>query len=137
MVAEIKLASYPIHASVKDRLHPDYVAWYNKHLLYQTPAHHLPISVSRAAGTAAVCNSDPLPVGTVQDIHISRQDRGPDIAIRCFTPEGTPPSTGWPLVLYFHGGGWVFGNIDSENTICTHICVRARAVVIPTEYRSA
>ncbi|KAI1624931.1 alpha/beta hydrolase fold-domain-containing protein [Exophiala viscosa] len=137
MGAQIQLESYPIHSSVKDKLHPEYVAWYNKYLLHQQPAHQLPISVSRAARSAAVSSSDPLPVGTVQDLYVSRRDRGPDIPIRCFIPEGAPPSNGWPLVLYFHGGGWVFGNIDSENTICTHICVRARAVVITTEYRLA
>lgn len=141
MAVQIQAHSFPLHPSVKDRLHPEYVAFYNKHLLNLPPAHCLPLSVSRAGGNAIACHSDPLPVGRVQDICIPQRARqetnGPDIPIRCFTPQGTPPSSGWPLVLYYHGGGWVFGDLSTENNVCTNICNRARAVVITTDYRSA
>ncbi|KIW60406.1 hypothetical protein PV05_00622 [Exophiala xenobiotica] len=141
MAVQIQAHSFPLHPSVKDRLHPEYVAFYNKHLLNLPPAHCLPLSVSRAGGNAIACHSDPLPVGRVQDICIPQRARqetnGPDIPIRCFTPQGTPPSSGWPLVLYYHGGGWVFGDLSTENNVCTNICNRARAVVITTDYRLA
>ncbi|KIX08220.1 uncharacterized protein Z518_02876 [Rhinocladiella mackenziei CBS 650.93] len=138
MVAQIQHPPYPLHPSVKDRLHPDYVAFYNKYLLNQQPVHYQAIAISRCSGKVIPTNTEPLPVGMTQDISISRQDTcGPNISIRCFTPQGCPPSSGWPLVLYFHGGGWVFGDINTENTICTNICVRAKAVVITTDYRLA
>ncbi|KAL6248445.1 hypothetical protein RBB50_004700 [Rhinocladiella similis] len=138
MGVQTRAPCYPLHPSVRDRLHPDYVAFYNKHLLNQHPAHFLPLSVSRAKGNNIPCNGDPLPVGEILDRKISRRETsGPDIAIRCFIPQGQPPNCGWPVVLYYHGGGWVFGDLDSENNICTHICNRARAVVITTDYRLA
>lgn len=85
-----------------------------------------------------MCNSDPLPVGKTEDISISRQESsGPLVPIRCFIPEGEPPGAGWPVVLYFHGGGWVFGDLGTENNVCTNMTVRAKSVVITTDYRSA
>ena len=78
-----------------------------------------------------------MPVGQVQDYPIRRQStQGPDVVVRIFVPDGQPPSqAGWPAMLYFHGGGFVLGNIDTENTVCTHMCMRARCVVITTDYR--
>jgi triacylglycerol lipase len=129
--------SFPLHDSVKDRLDPEYVAYYNKYLSNQKPAHLLPLTLSRL-GNNNVPNptGEPLPVGNQQDISIPRQvSSGPEVRVRCFVPDGEPPSFGWPLVLYIHGGGWVFRDISTENTFCTHMCVRARAVVITTDYR--
>ncbi|KIY01373.1 uncharacterized protein Z520_02925 [Fonsecaea multimorphosa CBS 102226] len=138
MVAQLNQPPYPLHPSVKDRLHPDYVAFYNKYILNAQQVHHLPVSVARGTPGVPPCHSRPLPVGRVQDVYISRRETvGPNILLRCFTPPGTPPPSGWPLVLYYHGGGWVFGDIDTENTVCTNICVRAQAVVITTDYRLA
>ena len=129
---------YPLHHSVKNRLHPEYVAFYNKYILYAPPVYDLSIDVARISGGVPPSHSLPLPVGNIQDISISRQETtGPNIPIRCFTPPGSPPRSGWPLVHFYHGGGWVFGDIDSENTVCTNICVRSRTVVITTDYRLA
>jgi acetyl esterase/lipase len=38
-------------------------------------------------------------------------------------------------MLYYHGGGWVLGTIDTENAVCTNMCVRSNSVVITTDYR--
>lgn len=138
MVAQIHHPPYTLHPSVKDSLHKEYVDFYNKYLINNPPVHHLPLSVGRGGGQYIVCHSKPLSVGNTQDVSIHRRKTfGPDIRIRCFTPPGTPPRPGWPLVIYHHGGGWVFGDINSENTICTNMCIRANAVVITTDYRLA
>jgi len=59
------------------------------------------------------------------------------VVVRCFTPEGEKPAAGWPVFLYYHGGGWVLGNIDTENTVCTNICKRSNCVVVSVDYRLA
>jgi acetyl esterase/lipase len=138
MVAQIHHPPYPLHASVKDRLHPQYVAFYTKYLQDQQPVHLLPLAASRGESKVLPGHSRPLPVGKTEDVTVSRREScGPSVPIRCFTPPGAPPQAGWPLVLYVHGGGWVFGDIGTENTVCTHMCLRARAVVITTDYRLA
>lgn len=40
-------------------------------------------------------------------------------------------------MIYLHGGGWVLGNIDTENTVSTNLCGRAGYVVISVDYRLA
>ena len=45
-----------------------------------------------------------------------------DLAYRLYRPEGTGP---FPLVVYFHGGGWVLGAHDSDDPFCRDLCVRS------------
>lgn len=56
------------------------------------------------------------------------------IPIRVYTPEGGGP---FPLLLYFHGGGWVLGNIETHDDYCRSLSARGRAVVVSVDYRLA
>jgi acetyl esterase len=40
-------------------------------------------------------------------------------------------------VAYFHGGGWVFGDLDTHDDLCRSLCARARALVMAVQYRLA
>lgn len=42
-----------------------------------------------------------------------------------------------PVVVYFHGGGWVIGNLDSHDGICRALCGAMHAVVVSVAYRLA
>jgi acetyl esterase/lipase len=42
-----------------------------------------------------------------------------------------------PLVVYFHGGGWVWGNVRSYDAVCAHIAKHVDAVVVSVDYRLA
>jgi acetyl esterase/lipase len=42
-----------------------------------------------------------------------------------------------PIVLYFHGGGWVLGGAQSDDTLCRDLCVRADAIILSADYRHA
>ena len=57
-----------------------------------------------------------------------------DLAYRLYRPEGSGP---FPLVVYFHGGGWVLGAHDSDDPFCRDLCVRSEAVVVSVDYRHA
>ena len=49
-----------------------------------------------------------------------------------------PPTPGpHPVIAYFHGGGWVLGDLDSDDPLCRDICVRCDAVVVSVNYRHA
>ncbi|KAF9483288.1 hypothetical protein BDN70DRAFT_873983 [Pholiota conissans] len=121
----------PLHPSVIARLDPEYVEFHNKHVLYLTPPHTLPWSSEIRNGPAVPGASEPLKVGKTQDYDL------PKTKFRAFTPEGSPPTRGWPLLIYFHGGGWTLGNIASETSFCTNMCVRAECVVMSIDYRLA
>ena len=71
------------------------------------------------------------PVAAVEDREIS-STRGA-IAIRVYRP--TTPSTG--VVTYFHGGGFVVGDLDTSEWHCRALCARSGAVVVSVDYALA
>jgi cation diffusion facilitator CzcD-associated flavoprotein CzcO/acetyl esterase/lipase len=42
-----------------------------------------------------------------------------------------------PIVVYFHGGGWVLGSHDSDDPMCRDLCQRSDALIISVNYRHA
>ena len=49
-----------------------------------------------------------------------------------------PPTTGAvPVVVFFHGGGFVIGNVDTHDGTCRTLCRLAQAVVVSVDYRLA
>ena len=42
-----------------------------------------------------------------------------------------------PVVLYFHGGGWVLGNIETHDALCRHLAAISEAVIVSVDYRLA
>ena len=59
---------------------------------------------------------------------------GHEVPVRIFSPLS---GLGHPVLLFFHGGGWVTGNIDSYDRICTHMCALTGQVVVSVDYRLA
>jgi acetyl esterase len=77
--------------------------------------------------------------GRVQDHVPSRDLRipgdGGEIPARLYTPDGLP--AGSPLVVFYHGGGWVLGGLDSHDGICRFLAERASTRVLAVDYRLA
>jgi acetyl esterase len=59
---------------------------------------------------------------------------GGDLPVRIYTPAGDGPL---PVLVYFHGGGWVVGNIDSVDHVCRDLGHDAGCVVVSVAYRRA
>jgi len=59
---------------------------------------------------------------------------GTQISIRIYTPEGNGP---FPIIVYFHGGGWVFGNPDYADGGCRYLAASAHSIVVSVDYRLA
>ena len=57
-----------------------------------------------------------------------------DLQYRLHRPATPGPH---PIILYFHGGGWVLGGFDSDDPLCRDLCVRTGAVVMSVDYRHA
>ncbi|MGY1422635.1 alpha/beta hydrolase [Bacillus cereus] len=54
------------------------------------------------------------------------------IPIRVYTPKGEGP---FPILVYFHGGGWVFSDIDGSEYVCNHISKVSNCIVVSVGYR--
>lgn len=76
--------------------------------------------------------SDPPQVASVEN----RSIPGPsgEIPIRIYTPEGPGPH---PVLVYFHGGGWVIGDLDTHDGPCRSLARGASTLVVSVEYRLA
>ena len=57
-----------------------------------------------------------------------------ELAYRLYRPPTPGPH---PIVVYFHGGGWVLGDAISDDPLCRDLCVRSDAIVISADYRHA
>jgi acetyl esterase len=62
---------------------------------------------------------------------------GGDLPIRIYYPPGTTCGNALPGALYFHGGGYHFGNLDSHDHVSRFICANAGVIVIAVDYRLA
>lgn len=57
---------------------------------------------------------------------------GRTVPIRVYRPQGEGVQ---PALLYFHGGGWVLGDLDSHDDICAELAHRAGVTVVSVDYR--
>lgn len=76
---------------------------------------------------------DPLmTVDRVED----RSIPGPssEIPIRLYYPEGDPP---FAAVVYFHGGGWVIGSLDTHHGVCHAFAKKSGCLIVSVDYRLA
>ena len=74
----------------------------------------------------------PVEVASVVD----RRVPGPqgEIPVRVYTPNGSAPL---PLLVYFHGGGWVLGSLETHDGVCRSLAAGAGCVVVSVDYRLA
>ena len=97
------------------------------------PMETMSVADARALSIAMTANRPPgPPVSEVVD-GVLPGAAGP-LAYRRYRPAGPGPH---PIVVYFHGGGWVLGGLDSDDPFCRDLCVRANAVVVSVDYRHA
>ena len=76
---------------------------------------------------------DPLlSVNRVEDRIIPGPDG--DIAIRLYYPLGDPP---FAALLFFHGGGWVIGDLDTHHGVCHALAKTSGCLVVAVDYRLA
>lgn len=99
-----------------------------------TPAYfEMPIAEARAlAKMGYPPNPTPVPVGAVREVFIPGP--GGAIPMRLYTPAGAGPH---PIVLYFHGSGFVLLDLDSHDDLCRRLCAGASCLVASVDYRLA
>ncbi|WP_060204047.1 alpha/beta hydrolase [Sporosarcina koreensis] len=56
------------------------------------------------------------------------------IPIRIYTPEGNGP---FPVLVFFHGGGFVLGDLNTTHNICNYLANGAECIVVSVDYRLA
>ena len=93
-------------------------------------------SAAGRPGRAALLVSTPRspaadqPIGAVRDLPVG------DAARPALRPDRPAPATG-PLLVFFHGGGWVYGDLDTHDAACRFLAERSGVRVLSVDYRLA
>lgn len=100
------------------------------------PLHTLAPDEARRQFAARRCWQPDAP--DVADVR-SLQVPGPawPVPLRMYRPLHSDPSRILPALLYFHGGGWVVGSLDSHDTLCRELANASGCTVVSVGYRLA
>lgn len=90
------------------------------------------VDASREAYRAAALAADPGLDGLQVDDR-ALEAGGRSVPIRVYSPDSPEPGT----VVFFHGGGWVVGDLDTHDRFCTRIVRDTGRVVVSVDYRRA
>jgi acetyl esterase len=100
----------------------------------EPPLYSLTLAEARAADLAQIqaASGDPEPVAAVAD----RVVRGPggELRVRIYQPDDGRDR---PALVYFFGGGWTLGNLETCDAICRTLTNAVRCVTVSVEYRLA
>ena len=81
--------------------------------------------------------STPTPpqIGMVRDL-TADGPLGP-IPLRVYRPAGVPASTPLAVLVFFHGGGWVIGDLETHDVLCRQLTAGSGVSVVSVDYRLA
>src|SRR5918911_1339302 len=95
--------------------------------------HTLPVDVARAQYEARIAlMAPPAKIAGVDEQTIDGP--GGPLRIRTYTPRGRGP---FPLLVFFHGSGFVLCSLDTHDGMCRNLCAGAGCVVASVDYRLA
>jgi len=99
------------------------------------PTHTLSVADARAyyRDRRAVTQPVPPEVAQVREL----QANGPHgaIPLRSYRPLGAAPDALLPVLVYYHGGGWTIGDLDTHDTLCRELANGAGCAVVAVDYR--
>src|SRR5882724_10374758 len=72
---------------------------------------------------------------TVARREVTVEGAAGSLPARLYTPDSLPP--GSPLLVYYHGGGWVLGSVRTHDDLCAYLAKEAQVRVLSVEYRLA
>lgn len=101
------------------------------------PVHTLSPSEARALYRERRTYTQPEPPGVAQVRELAAQGPHGRIPLRLYRPIGSTKETALPVLVYFHGGGWVIGDLDTHDTLCRELANGSGACVIAVDYRLA
>ena len=81
--------------------------------------------------TRPASTPQPPTIGAVRDLSAG------GVPIRTYRPAGVPDGTRLPVLVYFHGGGWVIGDLDTHDTLCRQLTAEGGIGVVSVDYRLA
>src|SRR5262249_18483214 len=85
--------------------------------------------------TRPAATPTPPQIGRVQDL-VADTDAGA-VPVRVYRAAGVPDSTALPVLVFYHGGGWVIGDLETHDVQCRQVTAEAGISVVAVDYRLA
>lgn len=76
-------------------------------------------------------------VDSVRDFSIPVAKKQHQIPVRLYVPDGFAQRTGLPIILFFHGGGYVSGDLDTHDVMVRALANRSEALLLSVAWRLA
>ena len=83
--------------------------------------------------SASAASRSPIPMARVEEIEVA--GGASPLAARHYVPDGLRDAM--PLLVFFHGGGWVLGDLDTHDGVCRLLASSAGVAVLSVAYRLA
>jgi len=94
--------------------------------------HRLSVASARRVEDDVFTPDERRDVAFVRDLSLSGP--GGDVPVRIYHDDPDRPA---PMVVFYHGGGWTLGTLDSIGGVCRELAARAGCVVVSVDYRLA
>ena len=86
-------------------------------------------------GARSTTAQPPIPMARVEALEIP--GHGGPLPARFYVPGRLPAGVPAPLLVYYHGGGWVIGDLDTHDGVCRFLAAAAGVTVLSIDYRLA
>lgn len=97
------------------------------------PTHTLAPPEARASYRERRAVTQPAP----PEVALVRELQTGTVPMRLYRPLGSRAEDVLPVLVYFHGGGWVIGDLDTHDTLCRQLANGSSCAVVAVDYRMA
>ncbi len=101
------------------------------------PVHTLSPAQARASYRDRRSLTQPAPPAVSMLRNLQAQGPHGAIPLRLYRPAGMPEAALLPVLVYFHGGGFVIGDLDTHDVLCRELANGAGCAVVSVDYRLA
>ncbi|NEX63514.1 alpha/beta hydrolase [Noviherbaspirillum galbum] len=104
------------------------------------PTHTLPVEEARSFYRDRRFYTQPDPSSAVHTQDLTAEAEGRSIRMRCYkpaSPDRVQANQRLPILVYFHGGGWVIGDLETHDVLCRELSLHAGCAVVAVDYRLA
>ena len=104
------------------------------------PTHTLTPQLARSTYRDRRSVLQPAPQAVAEVLELSADGPHGSIALRLYRPMVAPATTtgsssALPVLVYYHGGGWVIGDLDTHDTLCRELANASGCAVVAVDYR--
>ena len=99
------------------------------------PTHTLPVAKAREYYVVRRQVTQPAPPDVAEVRELQADGPAGAIPLRMYRPVGSRAGEALPVLVYYHGGGWVIGDLDTHDTLCRELANGSGCAVVAVDYR--